>query len=252
MSRKRDYSQQRMIPGAHAVFELIERHPEEILAIYAVHHKGQSKTNDVIDHARANRIAVRFEEESFLDGLVHGVRHQGIVAEAKPYQYADFEDELIALQNRERATVVVLDGLQDPHNLGAVLRSACAFGVDLIVIGKDRAAQITPLVERVSVGASLIVPVAKVNNLRRAIDELKETGFWTVGAATEGGKSLTGFDFAQKVALVIGSEDSGFRITVENAIDFQVTIPISAQMESLNASVATALMLYERSRGQPL
>lgn len=237
-------SDDRVIAGTHPVGEALRTAPKTVRVIYVA--PGQHR--DLVAIAKQNGVGIKEEPMRQLDERSKGVRHQGIVAVCAAYDYADFEQALLALKDKPKALVVLLDSVQDPHNVGAIVRSACAFFADLVVVPKDRAAPITAQVERAAAGTTAKIPIARVTNLKRAMEQLKDAGFWLVGAGTRDGQPLKGFQFADKTGLVIGAEGEGMRQSVEAAVDYVVTIPISERAESLNASNAAAVILYEWAR----
>ncbi len=179
-----------------------------------------------------------------LDRMAAGGAHQGVVATAEKTPYMDLL-ELAKVVSKPRTVVLCLDGIQDPHNLGALARSAAAFGAAGLILPERRSVGITPAAVKASAGALTRLPVCKVKNLSRALDVLKEAGFWVSGAVLEGGQSPWEFDPGDRVALVLGSEGSGVRRGLLERLDFRVQIPMHNGMESLNVSVAGATILYE-------
>lgn len=197
-------------------------------------------------------VRVRIVDTAKLDEICEGGNHQGIAAEVIDFPYTSLAAIRDATRDRGRACVLVLDQVQDPQNLGTILRTAAAFGVDGVLIGKDRSAQVTPAVIRASAGLAYRVPVARVTNTSRALEELKEAGFWTVGAVMADAQPPWAIDFDMKTALVMGAEGSGIRRLVAQNCDFRVEIPMAEGVDSLNVASSTAVLLYEiaRSAGQ--
>jgi 23S rRNA (guanosine2251-2'-O)-methyltransferase len=245
-SSRGEGEEERLVAGTHPVEEVLRTRPQSVRALYLA--PGQHR--DLAALAKQHGVAVKEEPPRALDDRARGVRHQGVVAVCNAYDYADFDQALAALRERPHALVVLLDSVQDPHNVGAIVRSACAFSADLVVVPKDRASPITAQVERAAAGTTERIPIARVTNLKRAMEQLKDAGFWLVGAGTRGGSALNGFKFADKTGLVIGAEGEGLRQGIEAALDYVVTIPISERAESLNASNAAAVILYEIARGR--
>ena len=198
---------------------------------------------EVAEAAAASGVAVKMAPRARIEELAHGGAHQGVVARVEPYPYA-YLDELLASPD---PLLVVLDGVTDPRNLGAVLRAADGAGASGVVIPKDRAVGVTAAAVKASAGASEHVPVARETNLRRAIDRIKEAGAW-VYAAEVGGTTYTGMDLAGPVALVLGSEGRGVRRLVREGCDGALSIPMLGAVGSLNVSVAAAVLLYEARR----
>jgi 23S rRNA (guanosine2251-2'-O)-methyltransferase len=182
-------------------------------------------------------------DAELLDNLCRG-NHQGVAAELNAFQYAPFDD----LLQLERGCVVVLDSVQDPHNLGAILRTAAVLGVDGVVIAKDRAADVTGTVVRTSAGLAYRVPIARVTNVARSLEQLAEAGFWSVGTDGGGDSAIWDVDLAAKTALVIGAEGTGLRRLVAKKCDFLAKIPMAVEGSSLNASVAAGMAIYEWRR----
>lgn len=202
--------------------------------------------------AHARRIVVRTMERERLDRLVHFGHHQGVAAKVSPYPYADFDEMLAGTRDDENAIVVVLDHLEDPQNVGSILRTACAAGVAGVVLPEDRSCGVTPAAVRASAGGAEHVNVARTVNLVRAMQALKDAGFWITGLdMCEGAKPYTEIDFKGKCALVVGAEGAGLSRLVRENCDFIATLPMPGGFESLNAGVAAAVALYEilRQRG---
>jgi 23S rRNA (guanosine2251-2'-O)-methyltransferase len=181
-----------------------------------------------------------------VERLAPGRVHQGVVGLCREYRYRDLED-LIAhrMPNAPHALVVLLDSVTDPQNLGSIIRTAHCCGANGVVIPADRAAAVTPAVVKASAGAIQHLPVARVVNLGRAIDTLKEQGFWIYGAEAGAALDMRGPDYAGPVGLVMGSEGQGLRPLIRKKCDFLISIPMRGQVASLNVSVATGVILYE-------
>lgn len=176
---------------------------------------------------------------------MYGNKTQGIVAITKEYQYANYNQVINDLSSKEDVTLVLLDGLEDPHNLGAILRSADATLVDAIIIPKNRSVRLNETVAKVSTGAIEHVDVIEVTNLRMTIDNLKKLGYWIVGLELDGSTDYREQDYHGKIAVVVGSEGKGISKLVKESCDFLVRIPMYGKVNSLNASVSTALILYQ-------
>ena len=198
------------------------------------------------DEAHSRQITVRSMDRDALDRLTRFGHHQGCAMRASGYPYADFCDILAAAKEDENALVVVLDHLEDPQNLGSILRTACAAGATGVVIPEDRAAWVTPAAVRASAGGSEHVKVARVVNLPRAMAELKEAGLWLTGLDIgEGAKPYSSIDLRGRVGLVVGAEGSGLSRLVRETCDFIGTLPMPGGFESLNAGVAAGVAMYE-------
>src|ERR1700751_6026881 len=187
---------------------------------------------------------VRFLQRAEIDRMAGHVAHQGVVAVTSAKQYNDLGD-VIAAKRAEYSLVVVLDGVEDPHNLGAILRTADAAGANGIVIPERRSASVTGTVTKVSAGASEHMPIAKVTNIARTIEELKEHNVWTVGLDERAQQTYDALDYKMDCALVLGGEGKGLHDLVKRKCDFLVSIPMLGKVPSLNVSVAAAVVLYE-------
>jgi len=200
----------------------------------------------LIDEAKAAGAVVDEVDNTRLDRITDNGRHQGIAVQVSAYEYADL-DELIASAKEKSANpvIVIADGITDPHNLGAIIRSAAALGAQALVIPQRRAAGITATVAKVAAGTLEILPVARVVNLNRALEKIKEAGFWVYGTMAGASEAIHKAKFSGAIALVIGSEDEGLSLSVQKNCDFLVSIPLEGKVESLNASVATGMALYE-------
>jgi len=190
---------------------------------------------------------VRFLQRAELDRMAGNAAHQGVVAVTSAKQYSDL-DEVIAARRGRYSLVVVLDGVEDPHNLGAILRTADAAGANGVIIPERRAAGVTGTVTKASAGASEHLPMAKVTNISRTIEELKERNLWTVGLDEHGTQNYDALDYNMDCALVLGAEGKGLHDLVKKKCDFLVSIPMLGKVPSLNVSVAAAVVLYESVR----
>jgi 23S rRNA (guanosine2251-2'-O)-methyltransferase len=199
--------------------------------------------------ARAAGAKVRLAPRARLDRLAGTDRHQGVVAIVADFRYAELADLVgVAAAAKQPALLVVLDGVEDPHNLGAVIRSTQALGGHGVIIPRDRAAAITPAAAKASAGAIERCRVARVTNIARTLEELKDGGVWTVALAAEGDRELGQVDLRMPVALVLGNEGEGVRPLVRKTCDFVARIPMNGGFESLNVSAAAAISLYEAAR----
>lgn len=205
---------------------------------------------EFIELAKKNNISYKIVDKKFLDKLVTGF-HQGVCLEVEEYQYYDLK-EVISNVNKDLPLILILDGIEDPHNLGAILRTCEAAGVDGVVIPKNRSVQINNTVVKVSTGAVEYVKVIRVANIVQTINFLKDNGYWIVGA--EAGKNsvnYTDVKYDMKVALVIGSEGKGISRLVKESCDYLVKIPMKGHLTSLNASVSTGILIYEIVKYRP-
>lgn len=203
-----------------------------------------NKNDDFINIAKKNNVEVKIVDNNYLNKLVDG-NHQGVVLEVEGYSYVSV-DEIIKETKLKYPFVVMLDGLEDPHNLGAILRTCDASGVDGVIIGKNRSVKLNSTVAKVSTGAIEYVKVAEVTNLTNTINYLKTKGFWIVGAeACPKSVLYTEVNYDMPVCLVIGSEGKGISRLVSENCDYLVKIPMVGHVNSLNASVSCSILIYE-------
>ncbi|RMH42152.1 MAG: 23S rRNA (guanosine(2251)-2'-O)-methyltransferase RlmB [Deltaproteobacteria bacterium] len=232
----------RVVYGVGPVSELLERRPRSVAVVYV--HKPDAR---VAAAAARRGVDVQVRSRAELDALAGpGARHQGVVALAGEFAYADFDDVLAA----QPSLIVALDSVQDPHNLGAIVRSAYLLGADAVVVPKDRAARVTAVATKASAGATEHMPIARVTNLARALADAKRAGMWVVGVASHpDAQPLSAIDATDRLCLVVGAEGSGIRPLVQRACDRFVEIPMAgAAVGSFNVSVAAAIALYEVAR----
>lgn len=233
--------QKNIIAGRNAVLEAMSGSREIEKLIVQKNSRGVLK--DILKKARENRIPIRYEDRSDIDKLFNG-QHQGVVAFVAAYKYSSVEE---ILQTDETPFIVVLDNIEDPHNLGSVIRSCDGAGVSGVIIPKDRAVGLTSTVGKVSAGAIEHVKVARVTNIANTIDKLKERGVW-VAACDMDGEVYYQKDLTGSIALVIGNEGKGISRLVKEKCDFSVAIPMSGKINSLNAGNAAAILMYEVRR----
>src|ERR1700719_403693 len=242
-------SKRNFVYGLHAINAVLERAPERLLELWVAQPRDDSRTRDLRE--RAERVGVRVQSVGgeALAKLVGEVAHQGAVAAVRPLQGWDEHDLAEALsQVAEDPLLLVLDGVTDPHNLGACLRTADAAGVHAVIIPKDRSAAVDGVARKVAAGAAEFVPVASVTNLARTLDLLKEQAIWVVGTEDEASQTLYQADLNRRLALVLGAEGGGMRRLTRERCDFVVRIPMAGQVESLNVSVACGVALFEARR----
>ncbi|GAB6189911.1 23S rRNA (guanosine(2251)-2'-O)-methyltransferase RlmB [Marinitoga arctica] len=211
--------------------------------IYFTDSKRADKTlNDLINLSKKNNYSYSFAPDKVLQRMVNISKHQGVVIDiGKEFRYAK-EDILDKL--KENATIVILDQLQDPHNFGAIIRSALAADADLIVIPKDNSVEVTPTVIKVSVGLAFRIPILKVTNISRFIENIKKRDFWVYGADMSNNVYYK-MDLTGNIALVMGNEGSGIRENVKSKCDALISIPMANNVESLNVSVSAGILLFE-------
>jgi 23S rRNA (guanosine2251-2'-O)-methyltransferase len=242
-------SKRNFVYGLHAISAVLERAPERLLELWMAQPRDDSRTRELRDSAERAGVRVQAVGGEVLAKLVGDVAHQGAVAAVRPLKAWDEHDLIEALsQVTEDPLLLVLDGVTDPHNLGACLRTADAVGAHAVLIPKDRAAAVDGVVRKVAAGAAEFVPVASVTNLARTLDMLKERGIWVVGTDGEAPQTLYGADLKRPLALVLGAEGSGMRRLTRERCDFLVRIPMAGQVESLNVSVAAGVALFEARR----
>ena len=232
----------RKIEGRNAVHEFLQTEKMVYEIFVAVGVKRDS-IKEILQIANGRSIKISFIDKEGVDNIATVDNHQGVVALVEDYQYATFEKTIDAIEGN--GFVLILDNLKDPHNLGAILRTADATGVDAVIIPKDRSVEVTPTVTKVSVGATEHIPVIKVTNIARTIDKLKEKKYWITAADMDGEKAFFESDLKGNVGIVIGSEGEGIRRLVREKCDFIVNIPMKGRIQSLNASVAASILMYE-------
>jgi 23S rRNA (guanosine2251-2'-O)-methyltransferase len=203
----------------------------------------------LLEKAKANGAVIDEVDDLRLDQITNKANHQGIAAQMSPYEYIELADLIEKAKGKSRHPVIVIaEGITDPHNLGAIIRTAEAMGCQGVVIPQRRAAGVTSTVMKVAAGALEYLPVARVVNLNRALEELKAAGFWLYGTAAKTGKSLHTINLTGAVGLVIGSEGEGLSLLTQKSCDELVSVPLAGKTPSLNASVAAAMTIYEVCR----
>jgi 23S rRNA (guanosine2251-2'-O)-methyltransferase len=238
-----------IVYGLHAVRAVLTRRPQDVLRLSIAAARGDARMRELRELAAARGIRPVEAAAAALDQATGGAAHQGVVAEVRPSIPLD-ENTLLELLTSQAgpALVLVLDGVSDPHNLGACLRNADAAGATAVVAPRDRAAGLTPVVRKVAAGAAETVPFAQVTNLARSLRDLKEAGLWIAGLAGDGERELFAADLAGPLALVMGSEGRGLRRLTREACDFTLRLPMLGAVASLNVSVAAGIALYEALR----
>jgi 23S rRNA (guanosine2251-2'-O)-methyltransferase len=240
----------RTVHGIHPVLEALRAHPGEVDRIYLLEGAVAPRAAaEILSRAREARVKVERVPRERLQALVEGGIHQGVAARLREFAYVALEDLLARAEASGRPPLLLLlDGLQDPQNLGAIVRSADAFGAHGVVLTKDRSVGVTAAVARASAGAVEHVPVARVTNLSRALEELKAAGLWVAAADPEGDRPLWQARLDGPLALVIGAEGSGVRAGVLKHCDLRLRVPMAGGVASLNASASAAVVLYEVAR----
>lgn len=236
-----------IIFGIHAVEEALAARGRGFEYVAVAAGRGDSRVQKISQLCRAAGIPVRTMPRDQLTRLANTGSHQGVVAVTAEKQYGDLDD-LLKNKRGQFNFLAVLDGIEDPHNLGAIIRTAEAAGADGIVIPERRAAGVTPIVVKASAGASEYLPIAKVTNISRAIEEIKSHNIWTVGLDERAGQSYDQIDYNMDCALVLGAEGHGLHQHVRDKCDYLVSIPMLGKVPSLNVSVAAAVVMYEVAR----
>ncbi len=240
---------QSFVYSFHSVLSVLEAQAETIQVIYVQIGRKDKRMASVLSLAEKQDIAIKPLSSADITKRFGEINHQGVVAVVhSQIKY----DEAFLLTHIEQSSkpclLLVLDGVKDPHNLGACLRSAAALGADAVIVPKDRAVGMTPVVERVACGAAQVVPLITATNLARLLQKIQQQGVWLVGLDAGSGQLLTDMDLTIPTALVMGSEGSGLRRLTKNLCDFEASIPLTAKVESLNVSAAAAIALYEAVR----
>jgi 23S rRNA (guanosine2251-2'-O)-methyltransferase len=233
-----------VIFGIHAIGEALKRHERRFDYVAIAKERSDPRVQRIIDDCRQLGVAVRFVTREEIDRTTRTTNHQGVMAATSRKAFSDL-DELVENKRGERSFLLVLDGVEDPHNLGALLRSADGSGVDGVIIPERRAAGITGTVVKASAGASEHLNVARVVNIARTIEELKERNIWTVGLDERGDKSYDELDYNMDCAIVLGAEGKGLHDLVRRKCDMLVSIPMMGEVSSLNVSVAGGIVMYE-------
>lgn len=238
-----------LVCGIHAISAALAR-PGHVAELWIdSSRRGDARLRSIIDMATTQDIALHFVPLSEIDRLATNLRHQGVVGHinASP-SYSEHDLERLIDQHGKTILLLILDGVQDPHNLGACLRSADAAGVHAVIAPRDRAAGVTATVRKVACGGAESVPFIQVTNLARTLRYCQEQGIWLVGASGEADMELYEADLAGPLGLVLGAEESGLRRLTKEHCDNLVRIPMLGRVESLNVSVATGICLYEALR----
>lgn len=242
-----------LVFGVNPVREAL-RGVRQVFELYVQSTATDHRLDKILELARERGVRVIRREREDLTRLCGSSHHQGMALKVAPFAYADLDDLIAAAgHNGSAGFLLVLDGIQDPHNLGALIRTAACAGADGVVIPRDRACGITPAAEKASAGAVETIPVAQVTNIAQALETLKKAGYWVYGLTGEAETSLYTVDFSGHTALVIGGEGEGIRPLVRKQCDVLLSIPLYGGVGSLNASVAGGIALYEvaRSLRQP-
>lgn len=246
-------SKSEIVFGLHSVQALLKSAPQRVLELYCLQGRGDQRLQKLLKIAEAEGMSVQTMGRAKLDALSEGENHQGVVARCRP---GEVHDEAFLLRLLESLghtpLLLVLDGVTDPHNLGACLRSAEAAGVDAVIAPKDKSAGLSPVARKVASGAAEVLPFVPVTNLARTLKKLQDAGVWLVGAAGEADATLYQADLKGPIALVMGAEGEGLRRLTRETCDYLIKIPMAGSVSSLNVSVAAGICLFEAVRQRSL
>lgn len=232
--------------GLHTLTAVLENTPHLILQLYILQERKDQRLQSLITVAEKQGIKIQALTRQQLDKLVPGVQHQGVIARCRIAQrYSEDDIETLLTQLKVPAFLLILDGIQDPHNLGACLRTANTAGVHMVIAPRDHSVGITPAVRKVASGAAEVTPFIQVTNLARTLEQLKEQGIWLYGMAGESKKTIYKADCRVPLALLLGAEEKGLRRLTRELCDELLAIPMQGTVGSLNVSVATGVCLYE-------
>lgn len=237
--------------GKNPIYEAIKS-GRDIHKIYIADGIQRKSIHELSLLIKEKGITTQFVPKKKLDQIAQNGNHQGLIAEIAAYDYVEFNDLLSTIQEKKSLPfLLMLDSIEDPHNLGSILRTADVVGVDGLIIPKRRSVGLTNVVAKTSVGAIEYVPVSRVTNLAQTIDTLKDAGYWIIGTDAFAEQSFIDVDYKMPVCLVIGSEGKGISRLIKDKCDFFVNMPMKGHVNSLNASVAAAIIMYEvyRQRG---
>jgi 23S rRNA (guanosine2251-2'-O)-methyltransferase len=234
-----------LIFGFHSVEAILNKEPERFIEIYALKGREDKRLMPIVNTARKFGVSIQFMQRKALDDKARGEQHQGIIARVKEGRKYNEKDLDTIITNSSSPFLLVLDGVTDPHNLGACLRNADAAGVDAIIVPKDKSAKLNGTVRKVACGAAETVPLVYVTNLARTLREIKEQGVWVVGTAGETDTEVFDAKLTGPMAIVMGAEGAGMRRLTKEHCDELVKIPMVGTVSSLNVSVATGICLFE-------
>ncbi|WP_077066480.1 23S rRNA (guanosine(2251)-2'-O)-methyltransferase RlmB [Catenovulum maritimum] len=239
-------SKSELIYGMHAAEALLNSAPHRMIELFCLKGRDDKRLNNIINLARKNGITVQFAQRKALDDKAAGEQHQGVVARVQPAPILNENDldEILDKLNRP-AFLLILDGVTDPHNIGACLRTADAAGVDAVIVPKNKSGGLTATARKVACGAAEAVPFIQVTNLARTLKEIQQKGVWVVGTAGEATQTVYQAKLTGPIALVMGAEGEGMRRLTRETCDELISIPMSGSVSSLNVSVATGVTLFE-------
>ncbi|WP_273451502.1 23S rRNA (guanosine(2251)-2'-O)-methyltransferase RlmB [Streptococcus ferus] len=236
-----------IVYGVHAVIESLET--DRGNKLYLQDDLRGKNVEQIKDLARKKKVSISWTSKKKLTEMVSGAVHQGFVLRVAEFAYSDLEVILTKADKEENPLILVLDGLNDPHNFGSILRTADATNVTGVIIPKHRAVGVTPVVSKTATGAAAHVPIARTTNLSQTIEKLKAEGFWVFGTDMAG-TPATQWNTSGKLALIIGNEGKGISPNIKKQVDEMITIPMNGHVQSLNASVAAAILMYEVFRNR--
>ena len=237
---------QEIIYGIHAVEAALRKQPENVLQVFVQQGRNDNRIKTILSIAKNSGVSLQAISNDKLKEKCPKARHQGVVAQIRRSQ-----SDAVSLEDileRESVLLLVLDEVQDPHNIGACLRTADAIGVDAVIVSKNRSPALTPVIRNVASGAAETVPYIMVSNLARTLEKIKQSNVWVIGTSGDSEQTIYTTKANERLALVMGSEGKGMRRLTREACDELVSIPMQGSVESLNISVATAVCLYEVRR----
>lgn len=243
-------SKHELLFGLHSVDAVLTREPERILELMVLKGRQDERVNKVINSARQHGISINFLTRRAMDDKAREANHQGLIANARPGRVYDEADLDKIIESQDKPLLLILDGVTDPHNLGACLRCADAAGADAVIVPKDKSASLTPVVRKVACGAAETMPLIQVTNLARTMRDIQQQGVWIVGTAGEADHSLYQSRLEGSLAIVMGAEGKGMRRLTREHCDELVSLPMAGSVSSLNVSVATGICLFEAVRQQ--
>ena len=247
-------TQHQLIYGMHAVRHALQQLPDSVREIWIQKNKQSSRAlKNIIELSNRMELSIQYVSGNTLDKMSNHHLHQGVIIRVKSSPSVNTELGSLLSENNDRTPLyLILDGIQDPHNLGACLRTADAAGVGAVIIPKNRAVQVNATVKKVACGAAEHMPVIRVTNLARTLRELQKAGIWIIGTANDARESIYDIDYGLPTALILGAEGKGIRTIIRKHCDKLVSIPMLGKVESLNVSVAAGICLYEiiRQRGR--
>ncbi|MCG9728552.1 23S rRNA (guanosine(2251)-2'-O)-methyltransferase RlmB [Shewanella sp. Isolate13] len=239
---------QDMTFGLHAVEAVLKNSPERVIEMWVLQGRDDKRLTPILEIAAEWGVSVQYASRKALDEKSDGGQHQGVVAKVKPAKVLSDNELAAMLEQTETPFLLILDGVTDPHNLGACLRNADAAGVHGVIVPKDNSVGLTPVVSKVACGAAEVVPLYQVTNLARTMRSLQEKGVWIIGAAGEADCDLYQASLTGPLAIAMGAEGKGLRRLTRESCDTLVSIPMAGSVSSLNVSVATGICLFEAVR----